>query len=87
MSRDKGSSMHAIMMDFMIWGHLTMSRGLFRAQGSALTRNVARLTYRSGSKNLFHIAILYRHKKILLNREDCRQDQGETMCSSVMVFH
>ena len=32
--------MHAIMMDFCIWGHLTRPRGLFRAQGSALTRNV-----------------------------------------------
>ena len=35
--------MHAIMMNFMILGHLTRPRGLFRAQGSALTRNVARV--------------------------------------------
>ena len=35
--------MHAIMMDFMIWGHLTRPRELFRAQGSALTRDVATL--------------------------------------------
>ena len=40
--RDKGSRMHDIMMDVMIWGHLTRPQGLFRAQGSALTRNVAR---------------------------------------------
>ena len=72
--------MHAIMMDFSIWGHLTRPRGLFRAQGPALTRNVARLMHRSGSKNLFRRAILYRHKRILLSREDCRPDQGETMC-------
>ena len=79
--------MHDIMMDIMIWGHVTRPQGLFRAQGPALTRNVARLMFRSGSKNLFHRAILYRHKKILLSREDCRQDQGETMCKHEMVFH
>ena len=53
--------MHAIMMDFAIWGHLTKPWRLFRAQGSALTRNVAR-SY--GSKNLLQRAILYRHEKI-----------------------
>ena len=79
--------MHDIMMDFMIWGRLTRLRGLLRAQGSALTRNVARLIHRSGSKNVFHRAILYRHKKILLSREDCRQDQGETTCDFLMGFH
>ena len=79
--------MHVIMIDFMIWGHLTRPRGLFRAQGSALTRNVARLIYRSGSKNLFHRAILYRHKKILVRREDCRPYQGETMYDFWLVFH
>ena len=78
--------MHAIMMDLSIWGHLTKPQGLLRAQGSALTRKVARLIYRSGSKNLFHTAILYRHKKILLSREDCRPDQGETMYDFLMVF-
>ena len=71
--------MHDIIMDFMIWGHLTRPRELFRAQGSALTRNVERLRYRNGSKNLFHRAILYRHKKILVRREDCRLYQGETI--------
>ena len=79
--------MHGIMMDFSIWGRLARAQGLLRAQGSALTRNVARLRYRSGSKNLFHRAILYRHKKILLSREDCRQDQGETIYTVGMVFH
>ena len=78
--------MHDIMIDLSIWGHLARAQGLLRAQGSALTRNVARLRYRSGSKNLFHRAILYRHKKILLCREDCRQDQGETICDFLMVF-
>ena len=34
----KVTSMHDIMMDFSIWGHLTRPRGPFRAQGSALTR-------------------------------------------------
>ena len=36
------SRVHDIMMDFMIWVHLTRLWGPFRAQGSALTRNVAR---------------------------------------------
>ena len=51
-------------------------------------RNVwaQRRVHTNGSKNLFHRAILYRHKKILLCREDCRQDQGETMCDFWMVF-
>ena len=57
----KVTSMHAIMMDFNILGDLTRPRGLFRAQGSALTRNVARS---HGSKNLLQRAILYRHKRI-----------------------
>ena len=34
----KGSRVHVIIADFVIWGHLTRPRGLFRAQGSALTR-------------------------------------------------
>ena len=34
--------MQAIMTDFIIWGRLTRPRGPFRAQGFALTRNVAR---------------------------------------------
>ena len=59
----KVTSMHAIMIDFSIWGHLTRPWEPFRAQGSALTRNVARS---HGSKNLFQRGILYRHEKILL---------------------
>ena len=59
----KGSRVHVIMMDFIIWGRLTMPRGQFGAQGFALTRNVARS---HGSKNLLQRAILYRHKKIYL---------------------
>ena len=57
--------MHAIMIDLAIWGHLTRHWRLFRAQGSALTRNVARL---HGSKNLLQRGILYRHEKILLRQ-------------------
>lgn len=34
---------HATMLDFMIWKHLTTLRGPFRAQGLALISNVARL--------------------------------------------
>ena len=79
--------MHAVMIDFGIWGRLTRPQGAFRAQGSALTGNVARLRHRSGSKNLFHRAILYRHKKILLSREDCRPYQSETIYVFGMVFH
>ena len=85
--RIKVSRMHNIRWISWFWGHLTRPRGLFRAQGSALTRNVARLIFWSGSKNLFHRAILYRHKKILLSREDCRQDQGETIYKFGMFFH
>ena len=61
----KVSRMHAIMMDFSIWGRLTRPRGPLRAQGSALTRNVERS---HGSKNLLQRGILYRHEKILLRQ-------------------
>ena len=60
---DQGVAHACAMMDFMIRGHLTRPRGPFRAQGSALTRNVARS---HGSKNLLQRGILYRHEKILL---------------------
>ena len=63
--RIKVTSMHDIMMDLSIWGRLTRPRGLFRAQGSALTRNVERS---HGSKNLLQRGILYRHEKILLRQ-------------------
>ena len=56
----QGAARAYIMMDLMISGHLTRPRGPFRAQGSALTRNVARS---HGSKNLLQRAILYRHKR------------------------
>ena len=49
--------------DFIIRGRLTREMGRSGAQGSALTRNVARS---HGSKNLLQRAILYRHKKIYL---------------------
>ena len=60
----QGDGLHAIMMDFMIWGHLARPQGLCTAQGSALMRNVARLGFRSGSKNLLQRGILYRHERI-----------------------
>ena len=41
----KVTSMHGIIMDFSIWGRLTMPRGPLRAQGSALTRDVARFHF------------------------------------------
>ena len=63
--RQAQARMHAIMLDFGIWGCLTRPRGPFRAQGSALTRNVER-SY--GSKNLLQRGILYRHETILLRQ-------------------
>ena len=68
----QGQRMYAIMTDFMIWGRLTRPRGAFRAQGSALTRNVARS---HGSKNLLQRAILYRHKCISVSGKIAGQDQ------------
>ena len=61
----QGSRVHAIMMDFSMWGRLTRPRGPLRAQGSALTRNVAGS---HGSKNLLQRGILYRREKILLRQ-------------------
>ena len=61
----KVTRVHAIIVDFGIWGRLTRPRGPFRAQGSALTRNVARS---HGSKNLLQRGILYMHEKILLRQ-------------------
>ena len=61
----KVASMHGNMMDSMIRGRLTRILGHFRAQGSALTRNVSSL---HGSKNLLQRGILYRHEKILLRQ-------------------
>ena len=63
--------MHVIMIDVIIWGRLTLPRGPFRAQGSALTRNVARS---HGSKNLLQRGILYsmillRHGRLNIARK------------------
>ena len=76
--------MHANVTDFSIWGRLTRPRGHFRAQGSALTRNVDIL---HGSKNLLQRGTLYRHEKILLGREDCRPGPKKTIYKNLMVFH
>ena len=76
-------SMHGHVTDFMIRGRLTRILGPFRAQGSALTRNVSSL---HGSKNLLQRGILYRHEKILLGREDCRPGPKKTMCKKSVGF-
>ena len=51
----KVTGMHAIMMDFMIWGCLTRPRGPFRTQGSALTRNVEKYTWLEEIASKSHI--------------------------------
>ena len=76
--------MHEHVMEFMIRGRLASFLGQFRAQGSALTRNVSIL---HGSKNLLQRAILYRHDRILLGREDCRPGPKKTTYNNLMVFH
>ena len=74
---------HAIMMDFLIWGHLTKPRGHFRAQGCALTSNVARS---HGSKNLLQRGILYRHEKILLRQERLQAQTKENYMYDLVGF-
>ena len=76
--------MHGNVVDFMIRGRLTRILGRFRAQGSAVTRNVSSL---HGSKNLLQREILYRHERILLGMEDCRPGPKKTVCKNLMVFH
>ena len=78
--------MHGHVADFMIRGCLTRILGPFRAQGSALTRNVSSS---HGSKNLLQRGILYRHEKILLGREDCRPGTKKTIYIYIYVtaFH
>ena len=61
----KVTGMHGNVVDFMIRGRLTRILGRFRAQGSALTRNVSSTHC---SKNLLQRGILYRHEKILLRQ-------------------
>ena len=80
----KVASMDGNMMDFLIRERLTRILGPFRAQGSALTRNVSSS---HGSKNLLQRAILYRHESILLGREDCRPGPKKTIWGKVTVFH
>ena len=57
--------------------------GPFRAQGSALTRNVTRS---HGSKNLLQRVILYRHKKIYVGKGRLQANTGETICTFWMVI-
>ena len=71
------------MTDFMIRGRQTRHRGRFRAQGSALTRNVTRS---HGSKNLLQRVILYRHKRYYCVREDCRPRPSETIYDNWMFI-
>ena len=75
----KVTGMHGNVMEFMIRGRLTIILGHFRAQGSALTRNVSRL---HGSKILLQRAILYRHERILLGRGDCRPGPKKIICKN-----
>ena len=54
------------------------------AQGSALTRNVARYMAR---RTCFREQYYTGTRRYICVREDCGQYQGETMCIFVMVFH
>ena len=75
--------MHVNIAHFSIWTFDELF-GSFRAQGSALTRNVSSL---HGSKNLLQRAILYRHESILLGSGDCKPGPKKTICKNLMVFH
>ena len=70
--------------DFMPGCRYTRPNGRIKAQGSALTRNVARS---HGSKNLLQRVILYKHEKIFCVREDCRPRPKKTICTIRKVFH
>ena len=70
------------MIDFTIRDRLTSPNGRIRAQGSALTRNVARS---HGSKNLLQRVILYRHKKIYVSKGRQQARTSETICTFEMV--
>ena len=37
--------------------------------------------------SLLQRAILYRHERILLGREDCRPGPKKTICKNLVVFH
>ena len=77
------TGMHGNMIDFMIRGRLKRISGHFRAQGSALTRNVSSS---HGSKNLLQRVTLYRHEKIFLGREDCKPGHKKTIYENVAFF-
>ena len=49
-----------------------------------MTRNVSSS---HGSKNSLQRALLYRHEKILLGREDCRPGPKKTVYGDRVVFH
>ena len=74
------TSMHGIAADFMIRGRLTRILGSFRAQGSALTRNVSSS---HGSKNLLQRGM----RGYYWGKEDCRPGPKKSICKSLMVFH
>ena len=78
-----GSPWAAIVKDSMIRGRLTRILEPFRAQGSALTRNVSSS---HGSKNLLQRVILNRHERILLGREDCKPGRKKTICKKTIGF-
>ena len=68
---------------FLHVGTFDETPGTLRALGSALTRNVSSS---HGSKILLQRAILYRHERILLGREDCRPGPKKTIWGQVAVF-
>ena len=69
---------HSGMFDEKFWD-TSESRG----SGFALTRNVSSS---HGSKNLIQRAILYRHERILLGREDCRPGFKKTIYIYIYIY-
>ena len=68
----------------MIWGRFRGPEDPSETQDRVLTHSVESS---HGSKNLLQRAILYRHKEILLGREDWSFEPGETTYTIWLVFH
>ena len=75
--------MHAIMMDFIIWGRLTRSWGPFGARGTALTRNVEDYMAR---RTCFREEYYTGMRGYNSAREDSRPKQKKTIYKNLMVF-
>ena len=80
----KVSRMHDIMMDFMIWGRLTRAWGLFRALGTALTRNVE---YHMARRTCFREEYYTGMRGYYSAREEGRPKPKKTIYENLMVFH